>query len=98
MIDKAISGELNFMQACEYLSLSPDELVSLREQGLVACRGADDHQFYPKTGLEITRHLLQLRRERNWAVAAIAWYADLLFTSEIGRAILLPIRAEQIDT
>ncbi len=96
MVDKAASGELNFTQACEYLSLSPDELVVLREQGLVAYLEADGRQIYPRTGLELTRHLLRIGNERRWEVATLTWYADLLFTSEIGRAVLLPIRAEQL--
>ncbi len=92
------SNELTFAQACEYLSVSPDEMASLREQGLVAYLETDGHLLYPVIGLELTGKLLQLGRERNWKAGTLAWYADLLFTAEIGRAILLPIRAEQLDS
>jgi hypothetical protein len=93
---KATPADLNFTQTCEYLALSPEEMVVLREQRLVASLEIDGRQLYPKTGLELTRQLLQIGHKRGWSIATLAWYADLLFTSEIGRAILLPIRAEQM--
>jgi hypothetical protein len=96
MIDKALPDGLNFTQACEYLSVSPDELAALREHGLAACLEINGYQLYPETGVALTRYLLQMGRERSWQESTLAWYADLLFTSEIGRAILLPIRAEQM--
>jgi hypothetical protein len=98
MADKTTSADLNFTQACEYLALSPDEMVTLREQRLAASFEIDGRQLYPKTSLELTRQLLQIGRKRSWSIATLAWYADLLFTSEIGRAILLPIRAEQMGS
>src|SRR6266849_4352049 len=86
-----VSKEFSFSQACEYLSLAPDDLVTLRERGLVACLSVSGKQVYPQTALNITKHLLKLGRERHWEPETLAWYADLVFATEVGRAILLPI-------
>ena len=88
------SGEgLTFGQACAMLAVSSTELASLREQGLVACLRRGSRQVYPREALMLTRRLLSLGRERDWAPATLCWYADLVFAGQIGRTILLPTPA-----
>jgi hypothetical protein len=94
MTVEIINGGLSFAASCNYLTLSPDDLVELREQGLVACVNQNGKQIYPQVALNITRRLLALGQQRGWANAALAWYADLVFATEVGRAILLPISGE----
>src|SRR5579859_6807523 len=88
--DVEIRG-MNFTRACEYLTLSPDEFVKLRDHGLIACLHANGKQSYPTDALAITQRLLKLGRERSWEYTTLAWYADLMFATEVGRAILLPM-------
>lgn len=84
------NNSLSFAQACEYLGLAPAALVTLREQGLVVCLNQQGRQIYPRPALEVTDHLLVLGQERGWQPETLAWYADLVFAAEVGRAILLP--------
>jgi hypothetical protein len=84
-----ISG-LSFTQACERLGLAPADLARLREQGLVACLQKQGRQVYPVAALDLTSQLLELGHERGWTPPTLAWYADLVFAAEVGRAILLP--------
>lgn len=86
------NGELSFSEACAYLSVSPADFTALREQRLVACTSTKRNQTYPQDRLDLTRCLLNLGKERNWNTMTLAWYADLLFAAEIGRAILLPVQ------
>lgn len=95
MSKKSASASRTFSEACEYLSLPPDELAALRERGLVACSYQDGKQVYPQDALDISQHLIALQRERGWTYPTLAWYADLVFATEVGRAILLPIQDEQ---
>jgi hypothetical protein len=81
---------LSFAQACERLSCAPDELVALREQGLVACIRQNGRQVYPTRALDLSGQLLALGQARGWSAPTVAWYADLVFAAEVGRAILLP--------
>lgn len=85
------STRLSFSDACEYLSLSAEAFVSLREQGLIAFRMTTEGQAYLKESLEITQRLLEIGRTRGWSVETLVWYADLLFASNVGRAIFLPL-------
>ena len=84
-----ISG-LTFTQACERLGLAPADLARLREQGLVACLQKQGRQVYPLAALDLTSQLLALGQHRGWTPHTLAWYADLVFAAEVGRAILLP--------
>ena len=81
---------LSFAQACERLACAPAELARLREAGLVACLHQAGRQVYPAVALDLTAQLLGLGAERDWTPATLAWYADLVFAAEVGRAILLP--------
>jgi hypothetical protein len=93
---KGISANrLSFAKACEYLGLSPDDLVTLREHGLVAYLSPSGKQVYPRAVLDITQRLLKLGQERGWRYETLAWYADLVFAAEIGRAILLPLHTDK---
>jgi hypothetical protein len=85
----ATSG-LSFTQACERLALAPADLVALRDQGLVACEYQHGRQVYPQPALDLSAQLLALGAPRGWQPATLAWYADLTFAAEVGRAILLP--------
>src|SRR5215218_6470784 len=95
MSAKKKTAELSFMEACTYLGVSPADLVALREQGLAVCTIERPHQTYPQDKLEITHRLLNLGKNRSWNTATLAWYADLLFVAEVGRAILLPIHDDE---
>lgn len=85
------STDLNFTQACQYLELTSDEFTELRRQGLVASLNQSGRQAYPQQALELTRQLLRLGQIHGWGIPTLAWYADLVFATEVGRAILLPI-------
>src|SRR5689334_3986471 len=88
---KALTAQgLTFTQACERLGLAPADLVRLREQGLIACLQQQGRQVYPAAALDLTGQLLALGYSRGWTPATLAWYADLVFAAEVGRAILLP--------
>lgn len=82
-------------QACAYLDITRADLLALREEGLAFCLSDGVQQAYPRDRLEITRYLLALGRDYGWNAATTAWYADLLFVSEVGRAILLPMHDQQ---
>jgi hypothetical protein len=90
------SNVLTFNEACEYLALGPAEVVALREQGLIAAFGRAGDQEYPKSSLELTQRLLRIGTERGWSTSTLAWYADLIFATEVGRSILIPIPDENI--
>lgn len=90
MVSKA-GRELDFSEACQYLALSPKEFSALREENLVAFYVQQGRQVYPLEPLTLTERLLTIGQRRGWNAATVAWYADLLFCAEIGRAILLPI-------
>ena len=89
---------LNFNQACEYLSLQPSEMVKLRDIGLLAAIESENGQRYLRTHLDLTLHLLHIGTRRGWTYDILAWYADLLFASNIGRAILLPLHEKERRT
>src|SRR5689334_17899756 len=95
---KKKTAELSFTEACTYLGVSPADLAALREQGMAVCNVDRPHQTYPQDKLEITHRLLNLGKDRSWNTATLAWYADLLFAAEIGRAILLPIHDGEIGS
>ena len=99
MAKSSVAGGLSFAQACEHLGLAPAALAALRDEGLVVCSEQRGRQVYPQPALSLTDHLLALGRPRGWAPATLAWYADLVFAAEVGRAILLPIAgAESVAT
>jgi hypothetical protein len=81
---------LSFTQACERLAVDPATLVTLREQGLVAVSAHQGRQVYRQPALDLTDQLLALGAARGWPPPTLAWYADLVFAAEVGRAILLP--------
>lgn len=87
--------ELTFAEACAFLQRSSHEFAALRKQGLVACvrKATDtgDRQTYSRQSLMLTGRLTAIGERRNWAAETLAWYADLAFASEIGRAVLLPL-------
>ena len=82
---------LTFAEACEYLALSPDDLASLREAGLVACIREQGKQIYPREALGITQRFLNLRTKQRWSQGTLAWFADLCFAASVGRSVWLPI-------
>jgi hypothetical protein len=85
------SEELSFGEACSLLQLPSGEVSNLRKQGLVACIHRDGRQLYPRTALQLTAALLALGKRRGWSAETLAWFADLVFASEIGRVVLLPL-------
>jgi hypothetical protein len=91
MAKKSPTTRLTFAEACEYLALAPDELVTLRELGLVACRHEEGRQIYPEEALRITQQLLKLAQRQVWTKDTLAWFADLSFAASIGRVLLVPI-------
>jgi hypothetical protein len=82
---------LNFKQACEYIGLSPTSFAQLREQGFITAFDEAGSQVYSKKPLDLVRKLLAIEAERGWDRETTAWYADLVFATEVGRAILIPI-------
>ena len=68
-------------------------MTELRKRGLVVPTLVGGKHVYSLTILDITRHLLTLGRKRNWSYDTLAWYADLVFATQIGRAMLLPAKA-----
>lgn len=85
------TGALDFSQACTYLGLTPDEFTALGAQGLVPrVKGGNTHT-YDQNVLALTQRLLALGDTHAWEPATLAWFADLVFASQIGRTILLPI-------
>src|SRR6476660_4333750 len=81
---------LSFAQACARLGVDPATFVALREQGLVLAGAQQGRQIYPQPALDLADHLLALGAARGWSPPTLAWYADLVFAAEVGRAILLP--------
>ena len=90
VVDPGGGEGLNFAAACAMLGVGAGDLTALREVGLVACLRRKGRQVYPRAALQITRLLLNVGRERGWEPATVAWYADLVFASQVGRTILLP--------
>lgn len=90
LVDPGGADGLTFAAACELLGLGAGDLTALREVGLVACLRRKGRQVYPRAALHLTRLLLGVGRERGWEPATVAWYADLVFASQVGRTILLP--------
>ncbi|MHB8626511.1 MAG: hypothetical protein ACYDBJ_03205 [Aggregatilineales bacterium] len=86
---------LTFAQACSALNVTATEFATLREHGLIACYEHEQVQTYPADTLEISQKLLELGRTRHWASPTLAWYADLLLASTIGRTLLLPLHGEE---
>lgn len=85
------TGALDFSQACAYLGLSSEEFTALGAQGLVPrVKGGNTHT-YNQNVLALTQRLLALGDTHAWEPATLAWFADLVFASQIGRTILLPI-------
>src|ERR1700694_590764 len=81
----------DFSQVCAFLGRSPADLAVLRQNGLIATHLLEGTQVYPKGSLEITKRLLEIGASHGWGAPTTAWYADLLFASNVGRAILLPL-------
>ncbi len=86
---------LTFAQACRVLDVTAAEFAALRDQGLIACYEYQQTQTYPADMLQISRKLVELGRERHWAESTLAWYADLLLASTIGRTLLIPLHGEE---
>jgi hypothetical protein len=97
MTEGALSIGLNFTQACRFLDLTPEDFTELRRQGFVACINVDDKQIYPHPVLEFAQQLLLIGQTHSWGSETLAWYADLVFTTEIGRAILLPLMDKKMS-
>ncbi|MCC7451979.1 MAG: hypothetical protein IT324_31530 [Anaerolineae bacterium] len=98
MVKSDSSSGNSFAEACEYLNLTPDLFSTLRDQGLIACFNPESKPIYPTVALDITRRLMTLGAERQWEQATLAWYADLVFATEVGRSILLPISQDAAST
>ena len=86
---------LTFAQVCSLLDITATEFSTLRDQGLIACYESGQTQTYPADALQISQKLLELGRERHWAAPTLAWYADLLLASTIGRTLLIPLHGEE---
>src|ERR1700690_2798109 len=98
MTNKVSSASLNFTQACSYLEILPDDFTQLRRKGFIACINDAGRQSYPQPSLTLTRKLLSLGESYGWSYETLAWYADLVFATEVGRAILLPLTSHQNTT
>ena len=83
-----------FGAACALLGASPDEMRTLRQLGLLVADVRGRRHSYPTEALHFTQSLLQLARTQGWPYPTLCWYADLLFASEIGRIVLLPLVTE----
>jgi hypothetical protein len=90
MPNEGSKTSLTFTEACEYLALSPDEMVTLREARMVACLRERGRQIYPREALGITQRFRRVAANYNWGLETLAWYADLCFFNAIGRTLLLP--------
>src|ERR1700690_775281 len=98
MTNKVSSASLNFTQACSYLEILPDDFTQLRRKGFIACINDAGRQSYPQPSLTLTRKLLSLGESYGWSHDTLAWYADLVFATEVGRAILLPLVGNTVSS
>lgn len=91
MSNEVAKSNLTFAEACEYLSISPDDMVRLRDARLVAVLRQGGRQTYPTEALDITNRLLHLTEAHGWSTDTLAWYGDLCFFNSFGQTQVRPI-------
>lgn len=88
----------DFSEACAFLAISPNEFTALREAGLIIAQPEPGRQLYSQSVLKLAQKLLQLAKVRAWSLPTLAWYADLIFATEVGRSITLSNRDGHPET
>lgn len=86
---------LTLANACEYLGLTPQAFAQLHEANLIRPINIAGQQSYRSDELQLVAFLLRVGVERGWGYRSLAWFADLAFACEVGRAILLPLPGQE---